>query len=89
MESTAFIKAAAVVTGKIKDLAITSGISSYEEEAKAREAVQKELTQLFAGLKNPTLPSAFKLRDVAQAGGYSVDPRTLNFLQIGESMWPY
>lgn len=89
MESTAFIKAAAVVTGKIKDIQVTSGISDYESEQRARDQVQKELSQLFAGLKNPTLPSAYALRDVAVDAGYTVDPRTLNFLQAGENMWPY
>ena len=88
MESTAFIKDAAAVTSKIKDIEVTSGISDVEVEIRAREAVQKELNKLFSSLSNPTLPSAYKLRDLAIDFGYTIDPRVEHRLAVGESMWP-
>lgn len=86
MESRAFIKAAGLLMVKIKDIAVTSGISDLETEQRAREAVQKELNQLFGGLGNPTLPSAYKLRDVAVAAGYFVNPQVLNRLSQFENL---
>ena len=37
-----------------------------------KEATQKEITTLFKGLQNPTLPSAYRLRDVCLRNGYTV-----------------
>ena len=78
MESRAFISAAKTLITKIEDNRNTIGTA--EELREQREAVQKEVSQLFVGLQNPTLPSAFKLRDVALRNGFSVSPLTLNRL---------
>lgn len=45
-----------------------------------RFETQKRIDQLFAGLYNPTLPSAYYLRNAAIQGGYTVDRRVLNRL---------
>lgn len=66
MESRAFIKLAAVLIEKVGN---KPSHSATQEEA---QAMQKELNQAFVGLQNPTLPSAYKLRDAALAAGYNV-----------------
>ena len=78
MESRAFIKAAGELITKLEDAQLT--LASGEEVRAQREAVQKEVSQLFLGLMNPTLPSSYRLRDVAARHGYFVDPRVLHRL---------
>jgi hypothetical protein len=85
MESRAFIRTAALLTERINIVNI--GHMSVEEEREQRSAIQRELNQLFGGMQNPTLPSAYKLRDLALACGYSVDPRVQGKLQQAESFW--
>lgn len=60
MDSRLFIKSAGPLIDRVADAGAD------------RAAVQKEVTQLFSGLQNPTLPSAYKLRDAALANGYTV-----------------
>lgn len=50
------------------------------------QAVQKELSQMFSGLQNPTLPSAYRLRDAALANGYAVHPQMLQKLAQFEDL---
>jgi len=78
MESRSFIKAAAALMLKIRTG--VSPLASPEEEQQHHSGVQKELNQLFGGLGNPTLPSAYRLRDLALEEGYAVDPRVLQRL---------
>ena len=68
---------------------VGTGIAGYtEEEMKAAKLeVQKELNQLFTGLQNPTLPSAYKLRDAAVANGFAVEPKIQHRLQQADGMW--
>ncbi len=66
MESRAFIRAATSLIGRIANMPARQ--ATYEEE----QAMQKEITQAFIGLQNPTLPSAYRLRDAALKGGYNV-----------------
>lgn len=66
MESRAFIKHAATLIEKIE---ANPAHAAPEDTA---TAIQKEVGQLFAGLHNPTLPSAYRLRDAALKNGYSV-----------------
>jgi hypothetical protein len=75
MESRSFIKAAAVLIEKIK--AVGGPATTQEEDHAMAQANQKELNNLFSGLSNPTLPSAYRLRDVALDYGYQIDPRVL------------
>jgi len=74
MESRAFIKHAATLIEKIN----ANPAATVDDET--GNAVQKEINQLFSGLHNPTLPSAYRLRDAAQAAGYSVSGPVLQRL---------
>jgi len=68
MESRAFIKHAAVLIEKINTLNVPGVAVEQKEE------VQKEINQLMSGMQNPTLPSAYKLADVATQAGYTISP---------------
>jgi hypothetical protein len=68
MESRAFIKLAANLIEKVGNKPAHAKETTQEEA----QAMQKELNQAFVGLQNPTLPSAYKLRDAALAAGYNV-----------------
>lgn len=85
MNSQAFIKYAAQAIRDINDQrtleSIGSGIGGDQ-----RQRIQKEVNQLFAGLQNPTLPSAYRLRDAAHAAGYQVDSRVLQRLAQHEEL---
>ena len=72
MESRAFIKTATSLMKKIEEF---HNIGSAEEIRVLREAIQKEINQLFNGLQNPTLPTAYRLRDVSLRNGFSVDSK--------------
>ena len=76
MDSRVFIKNAQALIKEIKDnqLAASTLGSTYADQ---KPRLQKEVSQLFAGLQNPSLPSAYQLRDAAQSAGYVVDPRVL------------
>lgn len=75
MESRAFIKAAADLITKIE--------AAGDDQ---RDAVQKDVNVLFGGLTNPTLPSAYRLRDAAVAAGYTVKPEVLHRLAQFENL---
>jgi len=70
MESRTFIKQAAILIEKIESAATT--ITTRDDSQAVRDGLQKEISSLFTGLYNPTLPSAYRLRDVALRNGYSV-----------------
>lgn len=78
MESRTFIRYAANLIEVIENTHDTIG--TVVELHEQREKVQQDITQLFAGLQNPTLPSAFKLRDVALRNGFQVNPKVLHDL---------
>lgn len=73
MESRAFITRAAALITKIED-GVNANLQPQELQAMGDE-LQVEVDQLFAGLTNPTLPSAYRLRDAALDAGLTVDPR--------------
>ena len=75
-DSHAFIVAAKTLIEKIEDNRNTIGTAVDLQNQ--REDVQKEITSLFNGLQNPTLPSAFKLRDTALRNGFNINPKILN-----------
>ncbi len=84
MESRAFIVEA---QGLIKEIqAFQAAYLSLEEEQTQGHALQKRLNQSFAGLQNPTLPSAYKLRDAALSAGFGVDPKRLHLLAQFENI---
>lgn len=64
MESRSWIKQAKDLIEKLEAEAGGSTLPSEE--------TQKEMTNLFKVLENPTLPSAYRLRDAATAAGYTV-----------------
>jgi hypothetical protein len=74
MESRSFIKTAANLIKKIEEYNNTLG--SSDELRNRREVLQKEINQAFTGLQNPTLPSAYRLRDASLRNGFFVDPKT-------------
>lgn len=78
MESRAFIKAAGVLIERIQRAQQTIGTPG--ELQGTRENIQGELNQLFRGLQNPTLPSAYRLRDTALRAGFYVDQKVLQNL---------
>jgi len=84
MESRAFIKAAAALIEKIEVARDT--LSTGDEQRATRDNLQKEANQLFGGLQNPTLPSAYRLRDVALRNGYAVDPKVQHRLAQFENL---
>lgn len=81
MDSRVFIKQAAALKAKIALMSITS----FQPETVAE--VQRDLNQAFAGLQNPTLPSAASLCDAAVKAGFQVDARVQNRLKQAETMW--
>lgn len=78
MESRIFIKHANEMIAKIERQ--SAAIGTADDIRQAREQLQKEVSQLFAGLQNPTLPTAYRLRDAANRAGIVVDPRVLHRL---------
>jgi hypothetical protein len=85
MESRAFIRDAQALIKKIKDHALLS-ITQQDDRA-SKEAIQKEITQMFTGLSNPTLPSASKLCSTALSAGFTVKPNIQHRLTQAESCW--
>lgn len=83
MESRAFIKAAAVLIEKIEAAGNTIGTNT--ERDATRDALQKEVSSLMTANLNPTLPSAFRLRDVAKRAGYSIAPPVMQRLAAFEN----
>ncbi len=86
MESRTFIKQAADLQRRIKDMA-TAGYLDIEPTQDSRQAIQKDLSQTFTGLQNATLPSAYQLRDAAMQAGYTIDPKILHRIQQAEGCW--
>jgi hypothetical protein len=73
MESRAFIRHAAALIKKIEDS--RNQMLNAVELHSFKEATQKEITALFNGLQNPTLPSGYRLRDVCLRNGFFVDQK--------------
>jgi hypothetical protein len=82
MESRKFIREAAVAMDRIANSQNTIGTA--EQMQNQRESIQQEVSRLFTGLQNPTLPSAYRLRDAAQRAGYFVNPMVLQRLRDHE-----
>jgi hypothetical protein len=78
MESRAFLVEAATLMADIKTF--QAAYLSPEDEMAQGTTLQKRVNQAFTGLQNPTLPSAYKLRDVALGAGFFVDPKKQQLL---------
>lgn len=82
MDSRKFIKDAAPLIEEIE--ANQQSLASQEVRGQKRDGLQGEINRLFGTLYNPTLPSAFRLRDVALRAGYQVNPEVLRRLRDHE-----
>lgn len=80
MESRYFIAQANLLIKRIRDNELVASIRDSVGGPDVRQQTQKDIYLLFASLQNPTLPTAYRLRDVAFEHGYAVDPRVLNRL---------
>lgn len=72
MDSRLFIKDTAILIDDIK--AFKVAYLSPEDEQVQGSTLQKRMNALYQGLMNPTLPSAYKLRDAALDIGLFIDP---------------
>lgn len=84
MESRAFIREAAVLIEDIKTF--KAAYLAPEDEREQGIALQKRTNALFSGLQNPTLPSAYKLRDAALDLGLFVNPQVLHRIASFENL---
>lgn len=84
MDSRIFIKEAAALMEDIKTFQVA--YLSPEDEMAQGTVLQKRITNAFASLQNPTLPSAYKLRDVAVGAGFSIKSEKLHWLTTFESI---
>ncbi len=84
MESRLFISEATALREEIKKF--REAYLSPEEELAQGSALQKRLNFLYGGLQNPTLPSAYKLRDVATEAGFFIEPKRLHWLASFETL---
>jgi len=87
MESRTFIRIATELCSRIKETALASTADDPFEQGTVEQGIQKQINAAFVGLQNPTLPSAYKLRDVALDHGYYVDPRVQQRIAQAESAW--
>ena len=86
MDSRNFIKQAALIIKDIGDQSILENLDLGSNSQETRQRIQRDLNQLFSGLQNPTLPSAYRLRDAALKAGYQVDPRVVQRLRDFENL---
>ena len=84
MDSRVFIRDAAVLISDIK--AFQASYLSPEDEMAQGTVLQKRITGLFGSLQNPTLPSAYKLRDAALGAGFSIETKKLHLLASFETL---
>lgn len=85
MNSQAFIKSAHALITQIRDQQVVSQTLG-KVDPERRQQLQKEINSLFSGLQNPTLPTAYRLRDAALAAGFQVDSRVLQRLSQHEEL---
>jgi len=84
MESTVFIREAKVLIDEIKTFQLA--YLEPEEEIRKGQDLQRRINQMFSGLQNPTLPSAYKLRDAAMSAGFQINQIKLSWLAQFESI---
>ncbi len=78
MDSRVFIKEAAVLMEDVKSF--QASFLTPEDEMAQGTALQKRIASAFTSLQNPTLPSAYKLRDIALGAGFFIEPKRLHLL---------
>lgn len=84
IESRAFITEAATLIADIKSF--QAAYLTPEDEMSQGTSLQKRINQSFLGLQNPTLPSAYKLRDAALGAGFFVEPKRQHWLASFETL---
>jgi hypothetical protein len=84
MDSRIFIKQAGVLMEDIKTF--QAAFLSHEDEVVQGRSLQSRIDGTFSLLVNPTLPSAYKLRDVAQGAGFGVNPKVLHMIGQFDNM---
>ena len=84
MESRAFIREAATVMREIDNYELARNMGVAPVDPNTGVELRKRVTSLLAQLQNPTLPSAYKLRDKAIEVGIPVDQKVLHRLHIHE-----
>lgn len=85
MESRIFIRTATALRKEIAEFAKAN--LSPEETQVQGQALQKDINAAFQGLQNPTLPSAERLRDEAQAAGFFVNPVLSQRISQAQYVW--
>lgn len=80
MESRTFIRVANELIARIE--AQRNASPTYDE----RDALRQEIHRAFAALQNPTLPSAYRLRDAALAAGFTIKNDVMNRLAQFENL---
>lgn len=84
MDSRVFIRDAAVLIDDIK--VFKAAYLSPEDEQVQGTSLQKRTNALFGGLQNPSLPSAYKLRDACAEVGLFVNPQVLHRIASFENI---
>ena len=84
MDSRVFIREAAGLITDIKTF--QAAYLTPEEEMSEGTMLQKRIAGLFGSLQNPTLPSAYKLRDAALGAGFAIDSKRLHLLASFETL---
>lgn len=92
MESRAFIREVSNVIREIADYKLAKNLGVLGDgvtvpDSNFEQKLQKKITQLFSEMTNPTLPSAYKLREVAISNGFHVDSRVSQKLDQHEIIW--
>ena len=85
MESRVFIKQSQAIRTAIEDQRLVESIGSGDQSK--RQQIQKDISQAFQGLQNPTLMAANALRRAAKDNGYQVDPRVEARLNSADNCW--
>ena len=62
-------------------------ISDIQNQTAEQPELQREMDRLFAGLTNPTLPSASRLVQVAQSAGLNVADSVKSKIAAAENVW--
>ena len=84
MDSITFIAEAGDLVKDIKSF--QASWLTPEDERVQGIALQKRVDHMFGVLQNPTLPSAYKLRDAALGAGFAVDQKRQHWLSWFENI---
>lgn len=87
MESITFIRKTPSLIQRCQEVQMASSMGWQDEKQQQKRETQDEVTRMFQSLQNPTLLSAFKLRDAALNAGLFVDQKVLSWLYTGERMY--